>query len=88
MLWSHLDGDRWIIPKTKNGEEHRFSLSDDALAALEQMPPLRDASGVVFSGQRRGKPTSNAAMAAGARSHWSLRLPCLFGRLRRRNSLP
>ena len=64
MRWEHVDMDNrlWTIPKTKNGQEHRVPLSAAALAVLEQMRPLHDASGIVFPGLKRGAPLSNGAM--------------------------
>jgi integrase len=64
LKWQHVDltNRLWTIPKTKSGAAHRVPLSPQAIAVLEQMQPLRDASGIVFPGLKRGKPLSNGAM--------------------------
>jgi integrase len=64
MLWSHVDRENrvWTIPKTKTGAAHRVPLSDAALAILEQVRPLADASDIVFPGLRRGQPLSDGAL--------------------------
>jgi integrase len=64
MRWQHVDLENrvWTIPRTKSGAEHRVPLSDAALAILEQMRPLADASGIVFPGPRRGQPLSDDAL--------------------------
>ena len=65
--WSEIDEDarEWRIPvgRMKTGAEHRVPLSDAALAALDLVRPLLDASDLVFpSPSRPGKPLSNMAM--------------------------
>jgi integrase len=64
MRWEHVDLDArlWTIPKTKNGSEHRVPLSAPAIALLENIKPFADGSGIVFPGDRRGRPLSNTTM--------------------------
>lgn len=54
----------WTVPagRMKAGREHRVPLSARALAILNEMSEVR-VSSFVFSGQRRGKPLSNMALA-------------------------
>lgn len=49
----------------KAGREHRVPLSSDTLAILDEMRPLRDMAdgGLVFPGQRKGKPLSDVALS-------------------------
>lgn len=68
-VWSEIDrvAQIWTIPghKMKAGREHRVPLSDDALAVLQEVLPLRDsaAGDLVFSGHKRGKPLSDVALS-------------------------
>ena len=60
-----LDAKTWTIPaeRMKAGKEHRVPLSDAAIAALESVEILRDASGLVFpSPRKRGAPLSNMSL--------------------------
>ncbi|GAN61546.1 phage integrase [Acetobacter cibinongensis] len=67
--WSEIDmtAQIWTIPdhKMKAGREHRVPLSDDALAILQEMLPLRDkhAGDLVFPGHKSGKPLSDVALS-------------------------
>lgn len=68
--WSEIDmaAKVWTVPGTrmKAGREHRVPLSDDALAILATVAPLRDrddANPLVFPA-RRGKQFSDAALTA------------------------
>ena len=68
VRWEEIDlGNRvWTIPgeRMKAGLEHRVPLSDPALEVLRSMRKEdSDANeGLVFPGQKRGKPLSNMAM--------------------------
>lgn len=68
-VWSEIDmaAQIWTIPdhKMKAGREHRVPLSDDALAVLQEMLPLRDsaAGDLVFPGHKRGKALSDVALS-------------------------
>jgi len=64
MLWGHVNLNQrlWTIPRTKNSSEHRVPLSHAAVAVLEQMKPLRDASDIVFPGSKQNRPMSENAM--------------------------
>ena len=62
--WNEIDMDAatWTIPaeRMKAKREHRVPLSDAALAVLEDVLPLRDASELVFpSPSKAGRPLSN-----------------------------
>ena len=69
-LWTEFDMDKalWSIPvsKLKDGkfrkEPFRVPLSKQALNILANMQRYRSASGLIFPGQKRGKPLSNMAM--------------------------
>jgi integrase len=66
--WSEIDlrAAVWTVPaeRMKAGRVHRVPLTDDAVAVLRQMQPLRDSDdGFVFPGVRRGRPMSNMAMS-------------------------
>jgi integrase len=52
----------WVVPphRMKSGREHRVPLSRDAVALLKKV--RGSAEGLVFPGERRGKPLSNMAM--------------------------
>lgn len=56
-----LDGALWTIPgeRMKAGRPHRVPLSGEALRLLESLPNRK---GLLFPGQRKGKPLSNMAM--------------------------
>ena len=65
--WGEIDttAREWRIPagRTKTGVEHRVPLSDAALAALDSVRPLRDASGLLFpSPMRPGRPLSDVTL--------------------------
>jgi integrase len=66
--WEEIDFENrdWIIPghRMKAGLEHRIPLSDQALEVLRLMRSRDDGAkeGLVFPGQKRGKPLSNMAM--------------------------
>ena len=57
-----LQGRVWTVPpdRMKAGREHRVPLSRDAVALLKKL--RGSAEGLVFPGERRGKPLSNMAM--------------------------
>jgi len=56
----------WTIPagRMKGEPEHRVPLSDDALAAIEEMRPIsgEDPKGFIFPGAKKGKGLGNMAM--------------------------
>jgi integrase len=58
----NLQGRVWTVPpdRMKAGREHRVPLSRDAVALLKKV--RGSAEGLVFPGERRGKPLSNMAM--------------------------
>jgi integrase len=65
--WSEIDLDQalWVVPaeRMKAGKEHRVPLSDEAVAILHEMQPLRQEEGnYVFPGQFDGWPLSNMAL--------------------------
>jgi integrase len=67
MKWPHVDLDAkiWVIPATKNDEEHKVPLSDPAVAVLKSVKALGLDSELVFpSPNGRGQPLSNNAMLA------------------------
>jgi integrase len=57
----NLQGRVWTVPpdRMKAGREHRVPLSRDAVALLKKV--RGSAEGLVFPGERRGKPLSNMA---------------------------
>lgn len=61
--WDEFDLDEalWTIPgeRMKAGRPHRVPLSGEALRLLETLPNRK---GLLFPGQRKGKPLSNMAM--------------------------
>ena len=63
--WSEIaiEAREWRIPasRMKTNAEHRVSLSDAALAVLEQVLPLRDSSDLVFPSVR-GRELSNMTL--------------------------
>lgn len=61
--WSEIDGDVWTVPaeRMKAGRSHRVPLAAEALAILEPLHGWHD-DGLIFAGQRRGRPLSNMAM--------------------------
>ena len=65
--WDEIDRDarEWRVParRMKMNREHRVPLSDAALAALADVWPLRDASGLVFpSPIRPGRPLADCTL--------------------------
>ena len=65
--WDEIDAEtrEWRVPAAgmKMNRDHRVPLSDAALAALESVRPLRDASGLVFpSPSRPGRPLSDVTL--------------------------
>jgi integrase len=67
MQWEHIDLEAgvWVAPATKNGREHRTPLSTEAVEILKRVRSEHpDPSGIVFTGDKRGQPMSNGAMAA------------------------
>lgn len=69
--WDEIDPDRaeWIIPagRMKAGQPHRVPPSEAALAILHEMAALKDGSGLVFLGHRRGVPMSDMTLTAALR---------------------
>ena len=67
-LWSEVDMDAavWAIPasRMKSQREHRVPLSAPALAILAVLAQLKDGSGLIFHGQRHGKPMSDMTLTA------------------------
>ena len=61
----NLENAVWIVPKErmKNGREHREPLSDRALEILEEAPKYRDGSGLVFPGERGGRPMTDSTIS-------------------------
>jgi integrase len=66
--WAEIDLDRaeWIIPakRMKAKRAHRVPLSEPALALLREQAKLKDGSGLVFFGQRRGVIMSDMTLTA------------------------
>jgi integrase len=66
--WDEIDLDRaeWIISaeRMKAGQPHRVPLSEAVLAILHEMAALKDGSGLVFLGQRKGVPMSDMTLTA------------------------
>jgi len=66
--WSEIDMDRaeWIIPaaRMKAGKDHRVPLSEAALAILHEMAALKDGSGLVFLGRRKGVRMSDLTLTS------------------------
>ena len=64
--WSEIDLDAalWTIPaeRMKAGRAHRVPLTAAALAVLERVRPLSGGTGLIFPGQRRGRPLSDMSM--------------------------
>ena len=65
--WDEIDVDAglWVIPasRMKGGAEHRQPLSPAALAALEEVRPLADSSGLLFpSPSRPGRTLSDMTL--------------------------
>ena len=72
--WDEIDRDArvWRIPaaRMKMRRDHRVPLSDAALAALEAVWPLRDASGLVFpSPSRAGRPLADVTLVRLLKAH-------------------
>jgi integrase len=65
--WDEIDFDAkvWVIPasRMKAGREHRIPLSGRAVEIVERMAEIRTGD-LVFSGHRRRRPLSGAAMGA------------------------
>lgn len=63
--WCEIDlgGGVWTVPaeRMKAGREHRVPLSASAKTLLEELRPDDGGAGLVFPGQRPGKPLSNMA---------------------------
>jgi integrase len=66
--WTEIDLDRaeWIIPaeRMKAKRAHRVPLSELALRLLREQAKLKDGSGLVFLGQRRGAVMSDMTLTA------------------------
>lgn len=66
MTWGEVDleAKAWTIPaeRMKAQKEHRVPLSDRAVAILYDVRPL--SGGLVFEGQRKGKPLSDMSLTA------------------------
>ena len=65
-MWAEIDFDAglWTIPaeRMKGGVEHRVPLSEAAIAALEEVAPLRDESGLVFPSPLGGRQLSDMTL--------------------------
>jgi integrase len=65
--WDEIDveGKVWTVPaaRMKAAKEHRVPLSTDVKAIISRMASIRTGR-LVFAGYRRGRPLSNAALAA------------------------
>ncbi len=67
MRWAEVNTVEgiWVVPasRMKARIEHRVPLTASALAVLEKVRPLQsEPNGLVFPGQRRGRPLSQMAM--------------------------
>lgn len=66
--WDEIDLDHgvWTIPaaRMKGVRPHRVPLSAPAPGILHAMAELRDGSGLVFLGQKQGKPLSDMSLTA------------------------
>jgi integrase len=66
--WTEMDLARavWTVPaeRMKAGREHRVPLSEPALAILREMAEVKDGSGLVFLGMKRGVPMSDVTLGA------------------------
>lgn len=62
--WDEIDGDTWSVPaeRMKMERPHRVPLSAPALAVLKPLQGLSD--GLIFPGQRAGRPLSDMTLAA------------------------
>jgi integrase len=67
-MWSEIDMEHaeWRIPAEtmKARQPHRVPLSEAALAVLREMAALKDGSGLVFIGQRKGVAMSDVTLTA------------------------
>ena len=72
-LWNEIDFDEavWTVPERrangtgmKGGRPHRVPLNKPALAILREMAKLKDGSGLVFPGQKRGALLSDMTLTA------------------------
>lgn len=61
-----LDGALWVIPaaRMKAHREHRVPLTPQSVAILHQMAGYFGTSGLVFPGERRGRPLSDMSLVA------------------------
>jgi integrase len=70
--WADIDLEKaeWKFTANKTKTEHLVPLSKQALAILEELHPLTgcDKTGLIFPGQRPGRPLSNAALNAALRN--------------------
>ncbi|MFB2858592.1 MULTISPECIES: tyrosine-type recombinase/integrase [Aeromonas] len=62
MCWSHINGDRWTIPETKNGRAHVVTLCPPAMAILEQQRVLSNGPFVFESSSLPGQPITGDAV--------------------------
>ena len=64
--WDEIDLDarQWTIPaqRMKGGVEHRVPLNEAAIAALEEVAPLHDESGLVFPSPVGGRALSDMTL--------------------------
>lgn len=72
MTWNelNLEAATWTVPaeRMKAGREHVVPLSPQALALFERMKPhQREYTGLVFPGQKRGKPLSDMTLTKALR---------------------
>ncbi len=83
----------WTIPpeRMKSERAHRVPLSAPALAILTELAKLRDDSGLIFHGQRHGRPMSDMTLTAvlrrmGRGDLTGFAAPSVIGRRRKRRT--
>ncbi len=62
MRWDQIDGDRWVVPMTKNGRPHLVTLSSPAMEILEQQRVLSNGPFVFESSSLPGRPITGDAV--------------------------
>jgi integrase len=75
--WSEIDTEKqtWTVPavRMKGGREHVVPLTDEALAVLKLS---RTKAGLIFPGQKAGRPISDVSVAKAIKRHTALRATC------------
>lgn len=75
--WSEINTEKqiWIVPavRMKGGREHIVPLTDEAMAVLKQS---RTNAGLIFPGQRVGRPISDVSVAKAIKRHTALPATC------------